>query len=259
MFGCQSGSFTVTVTLALNNAGVGVVEVLNGSNYNKWKDELLYALGFVNLDLALRVDRPAPLTEASTPMEMEYFSKWEHSNYMSLLAMRRSISEHLLSGLPETTTARELLTALGERYLVLDMAESSVLLKKLTSMYYDNVGGVRDYILKMISLQSKLKSLEIPLPDKFIILHALNSLPPNFSQIKTAFISQNESWTVNDLISKCVVEEEKLKREKTESAFLVSSSRPSFVKGKKHSKRFHPSASKNKGFKRHGHDQNEGS
>ncbi|KAI4370853.1 hypothetical protein MLD38_019154 [Melastoma candidum] len=190
-------------------------------------------------------------------MEREYFSKWEHSNYINLLAMRRSISEHLLSGLPETATARELLTALGERYLVPDMAKSSVLLKKSTSMSYDNVGGVRDYILKMISLQSKLKSLEIPLPEKFIILHALNSLPPNFSQIKTAFICQNESWTVNDLISKCMVEGEKFKRERSESTFLVSSSRP-FVKSKKHAKRFHPSAYKNRGFKRHDHDQSEG-
>ncbi|KAI4340627.1 hypothetical protein MLD38_025442 [Melastoma candidum] len=169
--------------------------------------------------------------------------------------MRRSISEHLLSGLPETATARELLTALGERYLVPDMVESSVLLKKLTSMSYDNVGGVRDYILRMVSLQSKLKSLEIPIPDKFVILQALNSLPPNFSRIKTAFISQNESWTVNDLISKYMAEEEKLKREKSESDLLVSSSRSSFLKSKKHTKRFHSSASKNKGFKRHGHDQ----
>ena len=81
---------------------------------------------------------------------------------------------------------------------------------------------VCDYILKMVHLHTKLKTYDIPTPDKFIVHQALNSLPSSFSQIKTAYNTLNQTWGVNDLITKCVVEEEKLKRENNESAHLVA-------------------------------------
>ena len=39
-------------------------------------------------------------------------------------------------------------------------------------------------------------------------------MPIKFNQIKTAYNAANEIWNTNDLISKCVFEEEKLKKEK---------------------------------------------
>ena len=73
--------------------------------------------------------------------------------------------------------------------------------------------GVCKYILKMVHLHTRLKTLDITIPNKFIVHQALNTLPSSFSTL-------NQSWGVNDLITKCVAEEEKLKREKNESAHL---------------------------------------
>ena len=72
--------------------------------------------------------------------------------------------------------------------------------------------GVRDYILKMVHLQNKLKAHDIPIPDKFVVHQSLNSPTSSFSQIKTAYNTLNQTWGVNDFITKCVAEEEKLKR-----------------------------------------------
>ena len=74
--------------------------------------------------------------------------------------------------------------------------------------------GLHEYILKMVHFQIRLKALDIPIPDKFIVQWAFNTLPSSFSQIKTAYNTLNQSWGVNDLITKCVAEEEKLKKEK---------------------------------------------
>lgn len=72
---------------------------------------------------------------------------------------------------------------------------------------FDNIRGVRDYISKMVTLRSKLISLEILHLYKFTIINALNSLPVFFfSQIKIYFIPRNEERSINDLFS----EEEKL-------------------------------------------------
>ena len=53
---------------------------------------------------------------------------------------------------------------------------------------------------------------------------ALNTLPPDFGIIKTNYNSQDETWSVNDLIARVVAEEEKLKEEKGHLALYVSSS-----------------------------------
>ncbi|KAH0680208.1 hypothetical protein KY284_021293 [Solanum tuberosum] len=85
-------------------------------------------------------------------------------------------------------------------------------MNKLAGMRYDYTWGVRDYILKMVHIQSKLKALEIIFPDPYIVHSVLNSLPAKFSQMKTAYNTQNESWSISDIISKCVVEEGKKKK-----------------------------------------------
>ena len=46
------------------------------------------------------------------------------------------------------------------------------------------------------------------------------------SKIKTTYNTLNQNWTINDLIAKCVLEEEKLKKEKSESALIVSNVKP---------------------------------
>ena len=87
-------------------------------------------------------------------------------------------------------------------------------MKELIDMRYDNVGGVREFIMKMVHIQTKLKSHQIDLNEKFIVKHALNSLPADFTHIKIGHNNIGEKWTMNDLITKCVAEEEKLKKKR---------------------------------------------
>ena len=150
---------------------------------------------------------------------------------LSLIAIKRSISEHLMSGLPETKNAKEFFDAVGVRYHVATKAKTGSLMSELTSIKYDSQYGVREYILILVFIKSKLKDLKVPIPDDFIVHQALNSLPSEFSKIKTAYNTQNQKWTINDLIAKCVLEEEKLKKEKSESALIVSNVKPNPGRG----------------------------
>ena len=150
---------------------------------------------------------------------------------MNLILIKKTVFEHLLSGLPKKATAKKFLNALGKRYQVSNNAESRCLMKQLTNIRYDHVRGVRELIMKMVHIQIKLKSHQIDPNEKFIVKHALNSLPANFTQIKTAHITIGEKWAMNDLITKCVAEEEKLKKEKSDIALLSVHNKPIFGKG----------------------------
>ncbi|KAG8375187.1 hypothetical protein BUALT_Bualt10G0074200 [Buddleja alternifolia] len=217
---------------------------MNGGNYKKWKRDIECALGLADIDVTLRDDQPAGLADDASDTERRTYTQWERSNRLSLLAMKKSIGEHLLSGLPETNSAKEFFDAVGKRYYVSDKFEAGNLMSDLSGMKYNNSGGVREYILKMVHIQTKLKDLDISLPDNYIVHTALNSLPIEFSQIKTAYNTQNESWTVLDLISKCVSEEEKIKRESGQSALLVAHPGPKPKRSLGNFKKHHPQTHK---------------
>ena len=80
-----------------------------------------------------------------------------------MIVIKKILLEHLLSDLPEKVIAKEFLDALGKRYQVPDNVESRCLMKQLTNTRYDNVKGVREFIMKMVHIQTKLKSHQIDL------------------------------------------------------------------------------------------------
>ena len=85
--------------------------------------------------------------------------------------------------------------------------------------------------MKMVHIQTKVKSHQIDLNEKFIVKHALNSLLVDVTQIKTIDNTIGDKWTVNGLITKCVAEEEKLMKEKSDIALLSVHNKPIFCKG----------------------------
>ena len=143
-------------------------------------------------------------------------------NRLSLISIKRSIVEHLLGGIPKSNNAKEFLVVVANRYQTFDNVEAGHFMDELMNLRYDDMKGVCEYILKMVHLQTRLKALDIPIPDNFIVHQTLNTLPSSFIQIKTAYNTLNQSWGVNDLITKCVAEEEKSKREKNEYSHVVA-------------------------------------
>lgn len=98
------------------------IEILNESNYCNWKQDLKFSLGIFDFDLALREGKPM-INSESTPEQKKLLAKGERSNSLSLIAIRRTIFEHLLCGLPEKPIAKKFLDALEKRYQVFDNAE----------------------------------------------------------------------------------------------------------------------------------------
>ena len=177
-----------------------------------------------DVHIAFTKDKPTDITATSIEAEKTDYAAWEKSNRICLLTMKKSIQEHLKSGLPADCTAKEMMAALEARNRISSNAEVGTLLQKLFNMKYDGTAGVRDYVLRMVDLKTKLQALNVSIPDACIVHQALNTLPHDFGIIKTNYNSQDETWSVNDLIARVVAEEEKLKKEKGHLALYVSSS-----------------------------------
>ena len=65
----------------------------------------------MDLDLTLREDQPASLTENSTHDDMRLYEKWDRSNRMSLMIIKHGIPEAFRGAVSEEITkAKDFLT-----------------------------------------------------------------------------------------------------------------------------------------------------
>ena len=99
----------IIISASSISANVNNIPMLNGTNFKKWKEHVIIVLGCMDLDYALRVDRPSDLTSASTAVQRYAMEKWERSNRMSLMIMKHSIPEAIRGEMPEETQAKTFL------------------------------------------------------------------------------------------------------------------------------------------------------
>ncbi|XP_047307767.1 uncharacterized protein LOC124911341 [Impatiens glandulifera] len=144
------------------NANLSSVPVLNGSNFKDWKKNIQIVLGCMDMDLAIQTEQPTTLTVISSPEEKAKFEKWEHSNRVSLMIIKRAIMEMFRGAMSENiTNAKDYLAEIEKRFVKSDKAETSTILKSLISMKYKGNGNIKEYIIEMSNLASKLKALSL--------------------------------------------------------------------------------------------------
>lgn len=200
---------------------VSNIPMLNGTNFKVWKETVEIVLGCMDLDLALRSDRPIATPENLNEVKIE---RWDRSNRMCMMIMKRSIPEAFRGSITESESAKKFLEEIKQYFAKNEKSEVSSLLAKLVAMKYKGKGNIREYIMEMSHLASKLKSLKLELSDDLLVHLILISLPAHFGHFKVSYNTQKEKWSLNELISHCVQEEERQQRDKTESAHLASTS-----------------------------------
>jgi len=145
---------------------------------------------------------------------------------MSIMIIRHGIPEVFRGTVSEdVTTAKEFLAEIEKRFAKSDKAEASTLLQNLISMKYQGKGNIREYIMSMSNIVFKLKALKLEISEDLLIHLVLISLPAQFNQFKVSYNCQKDKWSLNELISYCVQEEERQKQDKTESAHFSSTSK----------------------------------
>ena len=155
-------------------------------------------------------------TEQSSFTEKQEMKRWNRSNRMSLMIMKHAILEAFRGTMSEKIiTAKEFLEEIEKWFVKNEKAETSTLLANLISMRYKGKGNIRDYIMEMSHIASKLKALKLELSEDLLVHLVLISLSTQFSQFKVGYNCQKDSWSLNELISHYVQEEERIKWDAT--------------------------------------------
>ncbi|CAL8175626.1 unnamed protein product [Prunus armeniaca] len=193
------------------------------------------ALGLLDYEMAIEEDAPAePDADASAGAKAKY-AKWVQANKMAILIMRRLISPSIRGSITSSDNAKKFIDSIGEKFRESEKAEIGTLMGQLTDTKYNGERCVRTHILNMLEIGNKLKALKVNVNETMMVHFAINSLPSTFKHLRSTYVAQKEKWTVTDLISICVQEEQNMKKDKAEERVnMVHNFKPKkdFGKGK---------------------------
>ena len=134
------------------------------------------------------------------------------------MIIRSSIIDTIRGAISDTQTAREYLAKIKEQFKGSSKAYATTLIKRLVGERYDATGSLREHIMKKCHMDSKLKSMEMEISDGFLVHFIMSSLPQEFSPFVINYNSMKIKWGIDELITMCVQEEERLKAERIDHA-----------------------------------------
>ncbi|XP_075111914.1 uncharacterized protein LOC142182024 [Nicotiana tabacum] len=186
------------------------IPILSSDNYTEWKEKVLLTLGCSDMDLALRVEEQPIPKESSTPEDKAKYERWERSNRLSLMLIKANISQSIKGSIPNSDKVKTYMKEIDEQFVSSDKALAITLMKRLSSMTFDRSRTVREHIIEMRDIAAKLKSLEIDMSEPFLVHFILNSLSAKYGPFKISYNTHKDKWSINELLTMCVQEEEML-------------------------------------------------
>uniref|UniRef100_A0A0E0G6K5 DUF4219 domain-containing protein n=1 Tax=Oryza nivara TaxID=4536 RepID=A0A0E0G6K5_ORYNI len=199
---------------------IRLIEPLEGSNYAKWKADVLLNLGILDYDYAIREDRPKePFSvqhdyEEKLKLYCEKTNEWEKSNRISLMYIKSAISNVIIGGIEDSDDVKTYLENIDRNFRSSSMSYASSIIKRLTSMRYNYKGGVRKHIMQMGAMNEELKSMDMGINDDLLVHFMLSSLPSNFESFIINYNNHRDKWSIEELISHSIEEEGRQKADK---------------------------------------------
>eukprot|EP00253_Pinus_taeda_P012545 PITA_12545 len=93
---------------------------------------------------------------------------------------------------------------------------------KFSSLRLTSVKGVREHIMQMRDTVAQLKKLEVDISESFLVHYILKPLPHQYGPFKISYNTHKDKWSINEIMTMCVQEEERLVMELGESAMLAT-------------------------------------
>jgi gag-polypeptide of LTR copia-type len=172
------------------SAQISRITPLNETSFSTWKEQIEIYLGVLKIDQVLRVDKSAALTNKSNIDDKTNFAKWECSNRISLMIMKNTITSTIREGIPEKDaqsnhfTAKEYLVFVEEQFKSTYKANASALIMKMPTFKYNGTSGVREHIMMMNDMATKLKGMDMTISEGFLVHFIMISLHAQFGPFK---------------------------------------------------------------------------
>ena len=136
--------------------------------------------------------------------------------------IKTKISVRICGSVDQHGKVQDLLKDIDDQFITSDKTLASTLIMKFSSLRLTSVKGVREYIMKIRDISAQLKKLEVDMFESFLMHFILNTLLHEYGPFKISYNTHKDKWSINELMTMCVQEEERLVKEMGESALLTT-------------------------------------
>ena len=106
--------------------------------------------------------------------------KWVTANKKYLVVIKNTIEPTIVGSIPECDTVTEYLDRIKGQFTGSSKTYATQLIKQLVTERYSRNDGIREHILRMNNLTSKLKPIDLALKEEFLFHLIFAFLPKEF-------------------------------------------------------------------------------
>ena len=113
-----------------------------------------------------------------------------------LVVIKNMIEPAIMGSIPECGTVTEYLDKIKSQFIGSSKTYATQLIKQLVTERYLGNGGIREHILRMSNLASKLKPMDLALKDEFLIHLIFAFLPKSLILLlsTTTYSPRSGTW-----------------------------------------------------------------
>ena len=165
------------------------------------------------MDYCINEHKPLEPEEGDDEETKYHHYEWYRTNRMAKKAIKNTMSDVVRGSIEEPADAIEFFESIAEKYRAGENAEAARLNKRFHDLKYNGTNGIRVHIMELIEINGKLKDMGLGFSEDIVVHQALDSLPTAYSNIRSTYNALEAKWNLNKLISVCVDEEERIKKE----------------------------------------------